>query len=245
MSISTINVKEPVIGPDGGILGYVQLSERPNYRAQTLNSIRRALIWAGLAAVAVASVIGLGISRNLTAPLAGLAAAARRMGTGDLSVRAEVKRTDEIGEVARQFNGMAKHLEASFAALAAERDALRRFAADAAHELRTPLTALKTFNELLLAKGQDDPGVRQEFLEESRVQIDRLDWLTKNLLDLSKLDAGTLELSFDEHDLRHLVQRVTASFHPQAEKQGISLQEEMPPDGQHLYVWIPGAQNRY
>jgi len=230
VSISTINVKEPIIGPGGGILGYVQLSERPNYSAQTLDSIKRALIWAGLAAVAVASAIGLGISRNLTAPLAELAAAARHMGKGDLSARAEVKRTDEIGELARQFNSMAERLEESFIALAADRDALQRFAADAAHELRTPITALKTFNELLMAKGQNDPEVRHEFLEQTRTQIERLDWLTRNLLDLSKLDTGMLDLNFDEQDLRRLVQHVTASFRPQAQNQGTSLHEEMPPD---------------
>jgi signal transduction histidine kinase len=236
IAISDIRVMEPVIAPDGEIVGYVQLSERPNYRAGTLDSIRRALIWAGLAAVAVASAIGLGIGRNLSAPLVSLAAAARRMGTGDLRVRADVKRADEIGDVARQFNVMAERLEESFQTLAADRDALRRFVADAAHELRTPITALKTFNELLLKQGEIGSQTRHGFLKESEAQIDRLDWLTKNLLDLSKLDAGMLELNLSEHDLARLAQHVMLSFRPQAEELGVSLREELPSEPEPVTV---------
>jgi len=238
--VSDIQVMAPVAGPDGSVIGYVELSERPNYRAGTLDSIRRALIWAGLVAVALASVLGLGIGRSFTTPLVRLASAARRMGTGDLGFRANVRRDDEIGDVAQQFNSMAERLEESFRALAADRDALQRFAADAAHELRTPITALRTFNELLIEKAELDAEIRRDFLAESQDQIVRLDWLTKNLLDLSKLDAGMLELNLAEDDLARLAQKVTLSFLPQAERLGVTLRAAIPEEP--ILVTLDGAR---
>ena len=93
-------------------------------------------------------------------------------------------------QLARQFNGMAESLEGSFRDLRSERDSLKRFVADASHELRTPITALATFNELLQGSAAEDPAARSEFLRESQVQLARLQWITANLLDLSRLDAG-------------------------------------------------------
>ena len=75
----------------------------------------------------------------------------------------------------------------------AERDSLRRFIADASHELRTPITALKNFNDLLLGPAAGDLAVQTEFLTESQVQIDRLQWITQNLLNLSRIDAGLVQ----------------------------------------------------
>ena len=228
LAVSLVNATAPVRGPDGLIVGYVQLSERPDYRGQAMGSLLRALVWAGLAAVAIASVTGLFISRNLSAPLAGLATTAKRMGAGDLGARAETRRKDEIGELATQLNVMAERLEESFRGLANDRDAMRRFAADAAHELRTPITALKTFNELLMGKAQEDDSTRREFLSESRAQIERLDWLTKNLQELSRMDAGLLQLQRGVHDLRELIEHVTASFQHQATNRGIALRHALP-----------------
>ena len=106
------------------------------------------------------------------------------MSSGDLAARAPARGAGEIGQLSRQFNLMAERLQASFNALSAERDALRRFIADASHELRTPITALHNFIELLQGPAAEDQAAREEFLEESRGQVQRMEWITNNLLDL-------------------------------------------------------------
>ena len=204
-------------------LGYVELSAGPNFSADALATTGQAILLAGLGAAALAVVAGLRASRGLTAPLNDLAAAASRMSGGDLSVRAPVRGADEIGQLAGQFNQMAGRLEASFAQLAAERDALRRFIADASHELRTPLTALKTFNELLQEAAAADPAARAEFLAESQAQLNRLEWITRHLLDLSRLEAGLVPLEVGVHDIQDLLEGSVVPFKALANEKGVVL----------------------
>jgi signal transduction histidine kinase len=118
---------------------------------------------------------------------------------------------------------MAARLQASFAELAAERDALRRFVADASHELRTPITALRTFNELLQGPATADPAAQAEFLAESQDQIERLEWITRNLLDLSRLEAGIAALELDTQAACELLETAAAPFFPTAHERGIRL----------------------
>lgn len=224
---SGLSVLVPIQGAKG-ILGYVQMSRDLARGRQILRTTRSALLFAGLAAVVFAIGTGLWMSQTLTAPLKALASAAKSMAHGNLCVRAPADRNDEIGQVARQFNHMAESLQKSFAALEADRDALRRFAADASHELRTPIAALKTFNELLQGPAQDDAEARREFLAESQAQIERLDWLTQNLLQLSRLDSGLLQMELEPHSLSELVGHSIALFEPQAQEKGIALHVELP-----------------
>ena len=168
------------------------------------------------------------VSRGLTAPVHNLTVAAAQMSSGDLSARAPVQGRDEIGLLARQFNQMAVALQTSFAALEAERDALRRFIADASHELRTPITALKTFNELLQGPAASDPPAQAEFLAESRTQLARLEWITANLLDLSRLDAGLVKLDLAGHDVGDLLEASAAPFRVQAQEKEITLTVRVP-----------------
>jgi signal transduction histidine kinase len=146
------------------------------------------------------------------------------MADGDLSARAGAARRDEIGDLARQFNGMAESLEASFRDLRAERDSLQRFVADASHELRTPITALATFNELMQGSAADDPDARQEFLRESQAQLARLQWITSNLLDLSRLDAGIAGLSLGRHTAADIVESAVAGSRAAAQRKNVSLE---------------------
>jgi len=216
------------IGDEDDPLGYVELSNSPDFSAEALATTRRAVLFAGGAATLMAVIVGLLVSRGLTAPLSTLTAAAGQMSGGDLSARAQVHGEDEIGQLARQFNQMAARLEASFGELAAERDALRRFTADASHELRTPITALKTFNELLQGPAGDDPATRAEFLAESQAQVDRLEWITRNLLDLSRLDAGLVALDVDDHDAGELLETAAAAHKTLAHEKEIALSVEQP-----------------
>src|SRR3712207_9224792 len=89
----------------------------------------------------------------------------------------------------------------------------KRFIATASHELRTPIFSLGGFLELL--QDEDlDPDTRQAFLTQVREQVGRLQKLATDLLDLSKLEAGSLELRVEPTDLGVLARAVTSEFQP-------------------------------
>jgi signal transduction histidine kinase len=209
------------------VLGYVELNHAFDLTGESLRPIRQAFVTAGIGVGLLAILVGLVVGQGLTSPIRTLGTAARRMSGGDLSARAHVRGNDEIGELAVQFNEMAAQLQTSFAELAAERDALRSFIADASHELRTPITALKTFVELLQGPAANDPRAQAEFLAESQIQLERLNWITANLLDLSRLDAHLVDLNMDDHVAADLIHAAVSPFRTAFQERQIALHLEL------------------
>ena len=113
--------------------------------------------------------------------------------------------------------------------LEADRDRLREFVADVSHELRTPIAALRMYTELQ-RDGQIDEITRAEFLERSTEQIGRLEWLSTNLLDLSRIDAGIFPLDMRDGDLRDPIQAVVQALSEVALGRGIGLESVAPAD---------------
>lgn len=150
------------------------------------------------------------------------------MGSGDLTARSQYQGADEIGDLSTQFNQMADQLQANFAQVEVERDTLRRFITDASHELRTPVAALKNFLTLIQGPAADDQPAQAEFLAESQTQVERLEWITNNLLDLSRMDAGLVEFEIEDHSLGELIGAAAKPFQAIAETKDLSLTIQSP-----------------
>lgn len=210
------------IGAENAVIGYVELSSTPGIATEALAALRRLFVLAAAGVSILAVGVGLFMSRSLTAPLQTLTAATTAMNSGDLTARANVHGNDEIGQLAHSFNHMAAALEQSFCDLAAERDALRHFVADASHELRTPITALRTFTDLL-HEGRADGPTQAEFIAESAAQVKRLERMTENLLNLSRFDGGLVELVCQEFSVISVVEDVVELLRPLAAEQAIHL----------------------
>jgi signal transduction histidine kinase len=221
---------------DDNLLGFVELLDGPNLGTDILRNFSRAFLMAATGSVLLAVVVVLVMARRLTTPLISLTNTVSQMEGGDLAARAPDYGKDEIGLLARQFNQMATRLETSFADLAAERDTLRRFIADASHELRTPITALKNFNELLQGKAADDSEARVEFLAESETQLDRLDWITTNLLSISRLESGLTPLVVEIFDVSELLSAIVSPFKIRAEAKGINFEVILPEPPFKIFV---------
>jgi signal transduction histidine kinase len=216
------------IADDGTTIPYrIVLKDAYTSRQTTMQQIRGALLGAGLLALAVSVLAGILVARRLTVPINRLRRVAAQVAKGNLDERAQPSGVLEIDELAAQFNVMADRLSASLRILEADRDRLREFVADVSHELRTPIAALRTFSDLQ-QDGKVDRATKTEFVARSREQISRLEWLSTNLLDLSRIDAGIYPLDMGWGDLRDPIRSVVEAHAEAAEELGITLSSEVP-----------------
>lgn len=210
----------------------VTLSNPFTYRAAAITNVSGLLAIIGLIALAVAVVVAAALTRRIATPVRRLTEASRDLAEGDFARRVPAEVIEdgpvELSELGLQFNAMAERLQESVEIIRRDRDRSREFLADVSHELRTPIAALRTFNELLTEGAADDPSARAEFLETSRAQLERLDWLAQNLLELSKLDSGLVLLDLRPEDLRSSVEQAVEQSAATARRRGVELTMKRP-----------------
>ena len=212
----------------GQTVGMVLLPSGEAARQQEeeyLQQVNRSLLWAGLAAAAVALVAGLWLARQLTAPLREMTGAAQRLAGWDAASGAQVPQVavrsrDEIGELGQAFNQMAQTI--------GRQETLRRnLMADIAHELRTPLTVIRGDLEGLLDGVFEPTPEALASLQEEALLLSRL---VDDLRALAQAEAGQLRLERRSTDLGELLRGVVSSLDLQAEAHGQTLALEVAPD---------------
>ncbi len=173
---------------------------------RTVTVVRRRILAAGGLALLFAILAGYVVARALSRRIQRLERAAEAITAGEFSRPIDVDSDDELGQLTLAFNEMQRQLS--------ELDSARkRFIATASHELRTPLFSLGGFVELLEDEELSDEE-RARFLAQIGEQVERLRKLSVDLLDLSRLEAGSLELHEEPVDLAELSRSVAAEFEP-------------------------------
>jgi signal transduction histidine kinase len=171
--------------------------------AQTLRILSRVLIGVSIGAVVLATLVGTRVSTRVVDPVRRASGAARRVAEGLLETRLQVQGGDELAALASSFNEMAAALEERIA-----RE--RRFVGDVSHELRTPLTTLRASTDYLLDHGADlTPPVRRA-AELLAADLEYLQRLVDDLLDLSRVEAGRIEMSWEHLNVADLTREVVA-----------------------------------
>jgi len=168
--------------------------------------IRQRILVAGGVALALAILASVLVASSVSRRVKRMERAARRVAHGDFTARFDVSARDELGRLAQTLDGMQRQL--------AELETARsRFIATASHELRTPIFSIGGFLELLEDEELDEE-TRVMFIRQVREQVARLGRLATDLLDLSKLEAGSLELRPERTDLREIARGVAGEFAP-------------------------------
>ena len=197
------------------------------------------LLLLGLIPAVLASLV---LVRRMLAPIQALQAGAASIGQGALDQRIEVRSGDELETLADQFNAMAAQLRESYADLEQKVEDRTReveeksrqlelasqhkseFLASMSHELRTPLNAILGFSEVLLERMFGDLNERQEdYLRDVLASGQHLLSLINDILDLSKVEAGRMELEVEEFSLREALENGLTMVRGRAGNRGIAL----------------------
>jgi signal transduction histidine kinase len=199
---------------------------RPVYASLVRSAV---LVLVGVVAAIVASLL---LARGMVRPIRQIEARARSIGEGELDQRIELGTRDELDALGSQFNRMAERLQevrATQEARIAERtrelaranDAKTRFLAAASHDLRQPIHALALFVGQLRASimSKEAPAL----VDKVERSVGALEELLEALLDLSKLDLGTVAAQAAPMPLNGLLARIVADYAPAAEAKGLAL----------------------
>ena len=221
---------------------WLRVESRLDSERAALARSRSQLLVAGALALTGALLASLFLSRGLAAALRQLLVAADRIGRGDFGARVSIPRRDEVGELARAVNEMASRLEehaatvqrqhrellaAKEAAEAASRSKTE-FLANMSHEIRTPMTAVLGYTELLLA-GEARGEERVEWGAAVRRNGADLLQLIDGILDISRVEAGQIELHRQPCRLRRLVEDAAAPVADAAREKGLEFNFEIDP----------------
>ncbi len=229
-----VSVAVPVLSPDGSqVLGGVYLNAPVSGVSRTADRLRAYLLLAGGVGLAAALGVAVALSRAIARPVRQMSRMATRVAEGDFAVRAPVG-GGELGELGQALNTMAARLEASREESARLEEMRRDLVANVSHDLRSPITAIRGYVEPLLDGTLDsNPKTRRQYLETIRSEAEALGLLVTDLLELSRLDAGSVSLKVEPLDVGQLAREAAARYGARAAEAGIDLRcavaEGLPP----------------
>lgn len=192
--------------------------------AATLLFVQQTLGVAGLALIVLIGAVTWVIVRFVIAPLRVAAETSEKLASGDLMVRMPEKGEDVIATLARSFNGMADSLQTQIRELAELSVVQQRFVSDVSHELRTPLTTIRLAGDVLYDQRASFPPATGRTAELLHTQVERFELLLSDLLEISRYDAGSVELETEPTNLVHLVEDAIDGLRSLAEAKGTQLQ---------------------
>lgn len=200
---------------------YLVYSMQPSQ--DTLNFVQRTLtISMAILVLMVGAIVG-AIMRAVIRPIRVAAQTSRKLAAGHLEERIPERGRDDIGTLARSFNDMADNLQRQIEQLEDLSKVQQRFVSDVSHELRTPLTTIRLAAGIVHARKDElEPTVARsaELLQD---QIERFELLLADLLEISRYDAGAVQLLRKPNDLTSLAEDVIDNMTQVAADQGEAL----------------------
>jgi two-component system sensor histidine kinase MtrB len=190
---------------------------------QTLQFVQSTLWVAGLILIAIIIGISWVVLRTVSKPIIEAAETSARLASGDLEVRLPVHGEDELATLARSFNAMADSIESQIKELGELSLVQQRFVSDVSHELRTPLTTIRLAADMLNdQRDQFDPTTNRT-AELLHTQVQRFETLLADLLEISRYDAGSVQLELEATSLTTLAEDVIEQMLPLAQGRGSEL----------------------
>jgi two-component system sensor histidine kinase GlrK len=198
------------------IANQVAVSEDAAERSQSI------AVFTALLALLVSVAISIWVVRSISRPLHRLTEGTRAVSQGEFTYKLAVGGSDELSDLARDFNSMTQRLTVL--------DQMKKdFVSHASHELKTPLASMQETTRLLLDEIPGPLNPKQRQLIELNLQSgSRLSRLIANLLDLSRMEAGVMEYTIERQDLAGLIRSVVAEFELPMAERNLRFEAELP-----------------
>ena len=233
-----------VDGEDQPFYIYIEASVEPV--DSTVSIIREQLVYITIIIAELAFIITLFISKRLSDPIVNLTRKAKKFADGDFEVKFEEKGYSEITELSEVLDKAEDEI--------GKVNRLRTdLIANISHDLRTPLTMVKAYAEMIRDLSGDDPVKRNEHIGIIIDEADRLSNLVNNILELSKLESGNMELKYEKFSLHDKIKDILTRYTLLIEEQGYDIAFEPDEDrevnadpdklDQVLYNFINNAIN--
>jgi len=210
---------------DTGLIAMIGTPSATLYEPARRRLNRYALV--GLVALLLAIGAALIIERSIVMPVRRLRATAQQLGAGDLTARAPIKESGEIGDLARAFNAMAERIREREQRLT-ELDRLKSdFVSSVSHELKTPLTTIKVLAHLLQRRALPDEE-RLDYSQTIATECDRQINFVGNLLDVSRIESGAYKLTKAPVEVSQLIESCVEVDRYRSKSLGLALATEIP-----------------
>lgn len=192
---------------------FSKLSDTP--LQQYLTKLIVALAIASLAILVLVFVAIYAAVKHLMTPVKEMTLAAKRFGNGDFSEKLYVPEDNEFGFLANSLNEMASSLEAI-------EENRKSFISNVSHELRTPMTTIGGFVDGIL-DGTIPKEKHKYYLRIVSEEVDRLARLVKSMLNISKYEAGEMEMTKETFDLMPLLVKVLLMFEQRIDEKHVEI----------------------
>lgn len=196
-------------------VGAVYAYDYDTEQAALLESFQSNLMTISIMIALLVAGLSIMLSRMLTRQISGLLQAIRNVREGAYSHRADASGTDEIAQIAAEFNSLTDRLQTT-------ESARRRFVSDASHELKTPLAGIRLLTDSILQTDNMDPDTTKEFVTDIGREAERLSRITENLLRLTRLDGGVVQAAYPVA-VGPVLQRVERMLGMVAEEKGVTI----------------------
>ncbi len=196
------------------VLNVPQARLEPNW-----NNLVGGMLLAGLTVLSLAVVAAVFIGRSIARPLISMTRVSEAIAQGDYSQQLPERKghdKNEMGRLAVSFNRMAREVAKS-------QQTMRDFVANVSHELKTPLTSIQGYSQAIVDGTADDRASLDRSASVINHEAARMRRLVDELLDLSRIESGQIELVRRELDLEKLLQRLVSILGPQAAEKGIRI----------------------
>lgn len=188
---------------------------------ETLERIVTTFFWTGLAVFLASALVGWFLARKMFTGVDRVGRTARRIASGDYSLRAvHGNEGEEVENLVSDFNFMVDNTEKLMAEL-------RTISDDIAHDLRTPLTRMLSCAEVTFA-GEQTLAAYRDAMADNADECRRMLSLINTMLEISRTESGTVPMKFQCFDVSELLRHSVELFRMAAEQKGVSLSAELP-----------------